>query len=357
MATSSKNSSAAVTAPPEELQAQLDAERRLVSFDSYDMTVRQIYEMFDENAIFVPDEYQRQFVWDETRESELIESIFLGIPVPSLFMATNSDSTWEIVDGVQRLSSIAHFIGSEKALNKISRKSPLAIKELEKLSKLNHHTFSSLPKSLQLLFMTRPVRVTVLNDKSDLNVRFDLFERLNTGGVLLTNQEIRNCIYRGPFNDSLKKAVKFEDFLHVVRLREGDAKNGTAEEFALRFFAYLDRYQEFEKSVKGFLNDYMKENSSKTIAPKKLSLFKKVLSVLKDAFPEGVRRGVINVTPVNLFEALAVGTALAINTGKVPDIEKLRGIVDDPQLRRLTTGGTNNPRIVRGRIEYVRDNV
>ncbi len=349
---------AGVTAPAEELQIQLDAERRLVSFDSYDMTVRQIFEMFDESAIFVPDEYQRQFVWDEARESELIESIFLGIPVPSLFMATNKDSTWEIVDGVQRLSSIAHFItDGEQVLNRITRKAPLVIQELEKLSKLNNHTFSSLPKALQLLFMTRPVRVTVLNDKSDLNVRFDLFERLNTGGVLLTNQEIRNCIFRGAFNDSLKKVVGFEDFLRVVKLRESDAKNGTAEEFALRFFAFLDRYQQFEKSVKGFLNDYMKENSAKAIPPKRLSLLKKVFAVLRAAFPEGINRGVTRTTPVNLFEALSVGVALALNGGKEPDIKKLHNIVDDPTLKRLTTGATNSNKMVRGRIEYVRDNI
>ncbi|MEN2671089.1 DUF262 domain-containing protein [Herbaspirillum huttiense] len=185
------------------LQTQLETERRLVSFDSYDMTVRQIYDMFREGAVKVPPEYQRQFVWGTERESELIESIMLGIPVPSLFMATNSDSTWEIVDGVQRLSTIAHFMGEDtKILSLINRPSLLKISGLEKLSALNDISYVDLPKSIQLMFMTRPIRVTVLNDKSDLNVRFDLFERLNTGGVSLTNQEIRNCIFRGPFNEA-----------------------------------------------------------------------------------------------------------------------------------------------------------
>src|SRR5450830_924087 len=258
-----------------ELQQQLDTERRLVSFDSYDMTIKQLYDMFVEDAVFVPPEYQRQFVWNEERESDLVESIFLGIPVPSLFMATNPDATWEIVDGVQRLSTIAHFVGdNSKLLKNINRKNPLEISALEKLTALNGLKFSELPKSTQLMFMTRPIRVTVLNDKSDLNVRFDLFERLNTGGVLLTNQEIRNCIYRGPFNESLRKTVSFGDFSRVVKLRENDLKNGTAEEYALRYFAYLYNYENFEKSVKGFLNNYMKENSSKVIPSAKINLLK-----------------------------------------------------------------------------------
>jgi hypothetical protein len=189
-----KKESQQVTSPT--LQDQLDVERRLVSFDSYDLSVRQLLEMFDSGEIEVPPEYQRQFVWNEARESQLIESVLLGIPIPSLFMATNSDSTWEIVDGVQRLGTLAHFLGTPALLKKVNRPTPLTIEGLEKLSALNDQKHQPLPKSIQLLFATRPMRVTVLNDKSDLNVRFDLFERLNTGGVSLTNQEIRNCVCR-----------------------------------------------------------------------------------------------------------------------------------------------------------------
>lgn len=338
-----------------QLQQQLDTERRLVSFDSYDMTIRQIYDMFNEGAIFVPPEYQRQFVWDEPRESELIESIFLGIPVPSLFMATNADATWEIVDGVQRLSTITHYIGNEKNLSSINRKTPLKVKNLEKLTTLNETLFEKLPKSLQLMFMTRPIRVTVLNDKSDLSVRFDLFERLNTGGVSLTNQEIRNCIYRGPFNDSLKKISRLEEFKTVVRLKESDSKNGTAEEYVLRYLAYLNNYQNFEHSVKGFLNNYMKDHSGKVLTPKQFNLLKKVFSSLANAFPNGLTRGQSSLTSANLFEAISAGTALAIEQGLEPDANKLRELASNEKLKKLTTAGTNNKRMVVGRIEFVRD--
>jgi hypothetical protein len=338
------------------LQAQLDVERRMVSFDSYDMSVRQLYEMFQEKAIFIPPEYQRQFVWDEARESELIESIFLGIPVPSLFMATNADSTWEIVDGVQRLSTLVHFIAEPSdILTRIDRAKPLEIQGLEKLTEFNGSTYESIPKSLQLAFQTRPVRVTVLNDKSDLNVRFDLFERLNTGGVSLTNQEIRNCIFRGPFNEQLKQLSKSSDFRTAVRLKASEYQNGTAEEFVLRFFAYLENRQEFQHSVKGFFNDYMKANATKKIAAQSLSLYKATMSALAGAFPNGITRGQSSTTSAVLYEALAVGVADALADGVNIRKTRLAALVSDTKLRRLTTGATNSRSMLLNRISYVKD--
>lgn len=342
-------------AAPQTLQQQLDGERRLVSFDSYDLSVRQLLDMFESGEIEVPPEYQRQFIWDESRESQLIESVMLGIPVPSLFMATNSDSTWEIVDGVQRLGTLAHFLGSPGLLSKVNRPTPLVIEDLDKLSALNGVLHKDLPKSIQLMFSTRPVRVTVLNDKSDLNVRFDLFERLNTGGISLTNQEIRNCVYRGRFNDDLKKLVSDKNFCDVVNLKPGDAKNGTAEEHALRFFAFLEGYKDFDHSVKEFLNSYMQNCSTKKIPASLEKIFKNTFAMLKKNLPRGVVRGNRGNTPVNLYEGIAVGTALAIKSGKPVKEANLPLLLDDQKLRPFTTGATNTKKSVIGRIEYVRD--
>ena len=337
------------------LQQQLDGERRLVSFDSYDLSVRQLLEMFESGEIEVPPEYQRQFIWGADRESQLIESVLLGIPVPSLFMATNADSTWEIVDGVQRLGTLAHFFGTAKLLEKIARSSPLVIEELDKLSSLNGVSYSELPKSVQLMFSTRPMRVTVLNDKSDQSVRFDLFERLNTGGISLTNQEIRNCVFRGIFNNDLKRLVLDKNFSEVINLKAGEMKNGTAEEYVLRFFSFLNQYKDFDHSVKDFLNDYMREHTSKKISPSHERLFKQTFALLKKNLPNGIARGNRGATPVNLFEGITVGTALALKSGKTIKETRLPKLLDDQELRKFTTGATNSRKSVVGRIEFVRD--
>lgn len=340
------------TFKPDLLQRQLDAERRLVSFDSYDLSVRQVLDMLDEGSIFVPPEYQRQFIWREDRQSALIESIFLGIPVPSLYLATNPDASWEVVDGVQRISSLAHFVATSRLLDRVVRTSPLAITGLTKLDGLNGVRFEDLPKSLQVHFTTRPIRLTVLNDKSDLTVRFDLFERLNTGGVALTDQEIRNCVYRGPFNDQLKKLATTREFTSVVKL--GDKPEGGAhEELVLRFFAYLDKFEEFDHLVKDFLNKYMEVNRNSPLSAEKIRLFKKTFTFLSQALPHGIVRNRAK-TPVNLYEAIAVGVALAFREGASPRAAKVASLLGNETLKRLTGAGSNQKRLVLGRINLVR---
>lgn len=335
------------------LQDQLDKERRLVSFDSYDLSVSSLMEMILSGAVFVPPEYQRQFIWDPKRQSTLIESVFLGIPVPSIFMAANSDATWEVVDGVQRLGSMCHFIGSEELLKKIDRSEPLKISGLEKLSNLNDITFSELPKSVQLYFQTRFLKVVVLNDKSDLSVRFDLFERLNTGGVTLTEQEIRNCVYRGPFNESIKELATSSDLRKVVVL--GDkAPGGAYEDVVLRFFAYLNNYRNFDHLVKSFLNEYMDKHKASPLSKSQVDLFNRTFAELANALPNGIVRTRAK-SPVNLAEAIAVGVALAIAAGKSPSAEKINALLSDDELKKFTGAGSNQKRYVIGRIEYVRD--
>ncbi len=97
---------------------QLENETRKVDFDSFDISVKELVSMSEEDIIDVAPEYQRQFRWPEENQSRLIESVFLGIPVPSLFMAANRDGSWELIDGVQRLNSLIHFVGTDKQLEK-----------------------------------------------------------------------------------------------------------------------------------------------------------------------------------------------------------------------------------------------
>ncbi len=336
------------------IQAQLESKRKTVSFDSYDLSVRQVLDMVGSGDIFVPPEYQRQFIWDTARQSVLIESVLLGIPVPSLFMATNPDSTWEVVDGVQRLGSLSHFVGSPELLEKIKRDAPLTLNELDKIESLNGVNFRDLPKSIQLHFLTRPMRLTVLNDRSDLAVRFDLFERLNTGGVSLTPQEIRNCVYRGLFNDSIKKLAAQNDFRSVVKVHDTKSLNGTYEELVLRFFSYLNNYRNFDHLVKNFLNNYMNDNRHSGISEADKDLFQKTVTLLSEAFPKGISRGRA-ATPANLYEALAVGVALALRQGKAISADKIPPLIEDKTLKSYTGAGSNQKKFVIGRIEYVRD--
>jgi hypothetical protein len=340
------------------IQEQLDQNRRTVSFDNYDITVRQLFDMISERQIELQPEYQRHFIWDDIRQSQLIESIFLGIPVPNLFMATNPDSSWEVIDGLQRLTTIVNFLGDEELIKRTNSKGKkLRLNGLEKVSSMNGHSFEALPRSVQLTFLTRPIRVTVLNDKSDLSVRYDLFERLNTGGVVLHPQEIRNCVYLGEFKDFIVECSRNVNFNSCVKMTETAERTGNKEELVLKYFAYYEERHLFVHSVKEFLNEYMKKktrvfNNKSTL----FDIFSTTFKIIDDLLPNGIVRGNrTNITPLILFEAISIGVADTIVQGNQALItrEKLQQLLNDEELRRLTTGATNSRAKVNDRIRYV----
>ena len=329
---------------------QLNTQRRKVDFDTYDVLVEQLVSMVESRSINVAPAYQRKFRWDYARRSELVESVFLGVPVPSLFMATNPDGTWEVVDGVQRISTIVQFAGTEEARAQLNLEDPLKIGDLRKLSDLNGLMFEQLPESIKLQFRHRPIKVITLSDKSDRVVRFDLFERLNAGGIELTNQEIRSCI----FLEELSRDNA--DFRSSVKLNKRQENDGTREECALRFFSFLNKYQDFEHSVVDFLNDYMRSASTSFNYRSHRRLFVRTFGQLMRVLPGGIVRGTRRkITPINLFEAVAVGAALALKERTRLNGRNINEWIGSSDLKRLTTGATNNRNMVVGRIEYCRD--
>lgn len=339
-----------------EMSAQLTEQRRTVDFDTFDVTVQQLMTMVRTKQIDIAPAYQRQFRWDDTRCSQLVESMLLGIPVPSLFMAANSDSSWELVDGVQRLGSLVKFAGKKEIREKLDLGAPLILQDLEKLSSFNGKKFGDLPESLKLHFRLRPVKVVTLSDKSDKAVRFDLFERLNTGGIKLSDQEVRDCVYRGAFSELLGELSKDQNFRKIVRLTRGQETDGTREECVLRFFAFYDRYLEFEHSVRGFLNEYMRDASKSFDERRGKDLFTETCLKLASALPDTIRRpNRRGTTPLNLFEGVAVGAALAIAKNGDLEADDIATWMASDDLWKYTTQATNDKKNVKGRIEFCRD--
>ncbi len=341
---------------PSALELQLKTQRRTVDFDTFDIHMQQLLSMVGNNQIKVSPAYQRKFRWDVKRCSQFIESIMLGIPIPSLFMATNADSTWEVVDGVQRLSTIVKFAGDERLRREHGLNGPLVLTDLQKLTDFTGLTLGQLPQNLQLHFWTRPIKVITLNDKSDTVVRYDLFERLNTGGVALSPQEIRDCVFRGTFADQLETWAKEPNFLRAVKLTPLQQRDATAEECVLRFFAFRDRYKQFDHNVTEFLNKYMESSSKQFDYREGEAAFSATFREIARIFPNGIRRpGGKNTTPLNLFEGIAVGAALALQKISKLKSDGLDSWMRSTELRKFTTGATNDRSAVWGRIEFCRD--
>lgn len=244
------------------LQQQLDTQRRLVDVDHFDITVRELVRMATESEIRRAPVYQRKFRWDEESESRLIESVLLGLPIPSLFMATNSDGTWEVVDGLQRLSTLMHFLSEpgDAWLNEIGKTEPLQLQGLEHLSEFNTLSFERLPTPIRLSFGKRGLRVTALSDKSNVEARYEVFERLNTGGIALSPQEVRACVFQGEFADFIRDLAEDTEFKRLVKLQRVHQNDATREELVLKFFAYLEDRSSFSGAVGEFLTQYMGDN-------------------------------------------------------------------------------------------------
>ncbi|MBD8477697.1 DUF262 domain-containing protein [Microbacterium sp. CFBP 8794] len=344
---------------PAEQRAQLTDQRHKVDFDSYDVTVDELVRRVGKDRIEIAPAYQRQFRWDSKRQSRLIESLLLGIPVPSLFMATNVDqtrgTTWEVVDGLQRLLSLVNFLGDPATRAGANLDGdPTSLTDLDKLTLLEGYSAKDLPTDILTGLEDRPIKVIVLNDKSDLRVRFDLFERLNTGGIRLTDHEVRECVYMGEFINLLDELAQTPDFKTVVRITESQQRDGTAQEYVLRFFAFLERYAAFDHSVKDFLNDFCADAATTPRADARRKVFSKTFSYLATVFPDGLksRKG---TTAVNLFEGISVGAALALQQDPSLAVPTSLDWVTTDEIKKVTTGATNNRASVSGRVKLSRD--
>lgn len=346
-------------ADPMQQRTQLQEQRRKVDFDSYDITVDDLVRRLRNRRIEIAPAYQRQFRWDVERQSRLIESIMLGIPVPPLFMATNVDADegrkWEVVDGLQRLLSLANFVGDAETRSVARLEGgPLELKGLEILTSLEGATVDELPTDLHDGLLDRPIRVIVLNDKSDVKVRYDLFERLNTGGVRLTDHEVRESVFMGEFVNLLSELAGDKSYNRVLALPSSRTKDGTPQDYVLRFFAFLERYKRFEHSVRDFLNDFIAAAAKDPQLQRRRGIFHETFDFLADVFPEGLRTRK-GSTPVNLFEGISVGAALALRENPALRPPSDLAWVYSDEMKRHTTGATNNRSRVTARIEFSRD--
>lgn len=331
------------------LQAELDQQRKQIDVENYDITLGELYRMTAAKELIRAPEYQRKFRWSAADESYLIESLFLGLPVPSIYVASNQDGTWEVVDGLQRLSTLIHFMSDKpELLEELNKKEPLKLEKLIKLPSFNGYTFENLPTPLKLQFSKRGLRVTVLSDKSDSEIRFEVFERLNKGGVSLTPQEVRSCIYRGPLAELLRTLADSEDFQKLVKLQTLHSHDGTREELVLKFFAYLDIGNKYNGDVTGILNTFMKENAHSFDITKGRALFEATVGEILNITNGPLLRKGYSVTPLNQLEAVLVGAGTIIR-GNNKIIAPNNDWLNDKELLKYSTKGTNTRSAFEGR--------
>ncbi|MFE1584164.1 DUF262 domain-containing protein [Streptomyces sp. NPDC058737] len=333
------------------LQDELDHHRRTVDTDYFDLSLRELVRMVVEQEIKIAPAYQRQFRWEDETQSALIESFLLGLPVPALFVATNRDATWDVVDGLQRICTILRFMGVDAPESEhfSFSKSPLKLTKLKTLQGFCDLKFEDLPRPIKMTLERRYLRIQVLSDKSDPEVRFELFRRLNAGAIALTSQEIRSCIFRGPFHEMLEELAQVPSFKQLLKLQRLNQTNGTAEEVVLKFFTYLDRAEQFDGKVSEFLNRYMRDRSNDTDLEADRRLFISVVDYLYSVINGPFLKRGVSVTPQNQLEAVLVGIGRLMRQGKEISAPPA-GWLNDDELIRFSTGATNTRSMLLRRI-------
>lgn len=259
----------------EEQLIEIPPEKRRVYADKSDRSIYELFRKFQRGDLVLDPEFQRRYVWDDRKASLLIESILLEVPIPVIYLAEEQDGKFIVIDGQQRLRSFFRFLNNE-----------FKLRGLSVLSELNGKYFKDLDKEKQRKIEDTTLRVIEIRKESHPDVKFEIFGRLNVGAVKLNDQELRNCIYRGKYNDLIKELAENRDFLFLLGLKEPH-KRMYDRELVLHFLAFYNQtYLKYKPPMKQFLNKEMENN--RNISYEKIKelrqVFKETVSLVKSVF-------------------------------------------------------------------------
>lgn len=212
------------------------------------VVVDQIVSRINHDEIDLAPDFQRASgIWDDRQQSRLIESLMLRIPIPVFYVSSNEEEKWAVVDGVQRISTLNRFVNGA-----------FSLKQLEYLSGLENKHFKDLPRNLQRRIKETQVVVHVIEPSTPEEVKFNIFKRINTGGLPLKAQEIRHAMHRGPVRKYLEDLAKSDAFLNATTGSISD-KRMADRECVLRFLAfYIEPWQSYSSNnVDGLFNNTM----------------------------------------------------------------------------------------------------
>ena len=276
----------------------------------------------------------------------------LGYPIPLIFLSENEDGRSEIVDGVQRITTLSDFFDEK-----------LVLKKLDKLTTLDGFSISDLPIATKRKLSNTSLRIIVLSDKTSLDTRIDLFNRLNTSAEKANDSEIRNGVLsKNQFQQLINKLAESDLFKEVVHLSKKKTNRKQDIEMVSRFFAYSNNYQNFKHSVKDFITDYIvyigSSWDSEKSEKKYTEQFSEAFKFAENSFRSGFLHNSKNQTPRVRFEAIMCGIRLALNENpklkiSVEDTDSL--LKSEDFINLTTTDGSNARLKVKKRIEYVRD--
>ena len=283
------------------LDSELKDRRREILTDAYQMSIGEMLNLYQEKEVEIHPEFQRIYRWSDLQKTKLIESILLGIPIPSFFVSQREDGIWDVIDGVQRLSTIFEFVGvlCDEDNNPLP---PLKLQETDYLPSLKDKYWqtkdpqNSFTQSQRISFKREKIDLKIIKKESDQNFKYELFQRLNSLGSTLSAQELRNSLMLmldPTFYEWVKNLSNLQEFQDSILLSENSQQLAFDMELVLRFFAAKNTVN--FKGLKD-LNDFITNRMKDFISDKSFDrdieadVFRKTFETLNKALPEGAFR-------------------------------------------------------------------
>lgn len=336
---------------------QISQKRREVKYDSRDLFVDYLVQKFRDDEFYIPSEYQRHFIWSEFDKCYFIESLLMDLPIPFMFFADTDDGRVEIVDGAQRVQTLAQFVENE-----------LELKDLRILTESNGFKFRDLDPAVRRRFLNQSIRVVYLAEGTTTETRQEIFRRINSGGRLLNPPETRRGAFSGPFEKLLQECTENELFNKLAPRTPKTEKRFEGLELVSRFFAYLNNYDHKYSGYTGRVTDYIeqyleeeslrfKQGCTQELVTEYKREFEAMLYFVERTFGDlGFRKTeTSNSTPRARFEALSVGSALALRKCPSLEVSSIDWLDSDEFKHHTRADAANNKGRLIGRIKFVKD--
>lgn len=313
-----------------------------------DFDVNGLVRRLNSESIYLPD-FQRNYVWNKNKASKFIESLLLGLPIPSICLYKEEDNKQIIIDGFQRLESIRLFYSG-----KFKDGSKFALVNVNDDFKTK--TITDLDEDLKLKLDDTLIHATIVKadepQEKNFNAVYLIFERLNTGGMNLTPQEIRSCTCHGPFQKVIQNAADNDNFKKQFCISPKRKKD---QEIVLRMFALSENYQNYFGNMKEFLNEYMdsKKNVDSEHFNTQIQTYTRTMEILSNLDPMIFRPS--SVLNIAILDAIFVGTYLnqfkIINIDISKYIDCINKMVEDSNfVKNIETGKTHHTAPLKERI-------
>lgn len=309
------------------LEQEIKKARVTIKTDGYDMSLGELMSLYRNQELVINPEFQRYFRWEESQKTRFVESLLLGIPIPPIFVFQRDDGIWELVDGLQRLSTMLEFTGLLRKPDG-SRHEPSVLEGTKYLPSLSGKRWerqegdredAAFSPAQQLEIKRSRMRVEILKKGSDPYTKYELFQRLNTGGSSLSEQEVRNCVMvmvDRTFYQWIVELSHFPAFEETISQTQYAEKRQKDVELALRFVVFRNREYESGLDIHEFLDHNMIDLAmdDELDRSNEKAVFERTFSLLFDALGEGVFKRYdgdkfVGQFLISAFEFIAIGVA------------------------------------------------